>query len=453
MDSHESLLARQQADVFSELLRSSRRLAWSADRLAAERTARLRALLQHAAARSAGWKERLGDLDPSTATEADLARLPVLTKTDLTADFDRLVTDPALTWDRVRTHAERHPDGTYLDGRFRLVASSGTGGTRTHHVYDWDEWVALAALTIRWRRSSGAPDGLMASLYADSPVHISGALHAFFAGAAAAPARLVHLPATLALPEIVGGLNTADPDRLQGYPSMVQLLALEAGAGRLRIRPRWVSTSGEQCTDAVRAAVRAAWQVDVYDVFGCSEGVYAFPCAPGRSMHLPDDLAIVEPVDHHDQPVPLGRPAHKLLVTSLYRRAQPLIRYELTDATTLSDEPCPCGCAHRRIVDLRGRSVGAFVYAGGRAVHCMSLATALLADPAVVEYQVRQTPRGALVTVATNGPCDTGALGAALALLMRRSGIPDPDVVVRVTDRLDRLWSGKLRQFEPLGTA
>ena len=159
------------------------------------------------------------------------------------------------------------------------------------------------------------------------------------------------------------------------------LLALEARAGRLTISPKGIATGGEQCTDEIRAAVADAWGVEIYDFWGCSEGVSAFPCSARDGLHLPDDLTILEPVDRHGNVVAPGQPADRVLLTSLYNKTQPLIRYEITDAMTVMPGTCECGCAHRRITDLAGRTDSVFVYDGGAAVHWLGMTTVLLQRP------------------------------------------------------------------------
>lgn len=452
MEGYAALLERQREAVFAELLRATRRLAWTPERLAAERERRLRELLTHAAAGAPFWRERLAGIDLERFREADLAALPVLTKGELQAEFDRIVTVPGITWAKATAHVGSLAEDSYLEGTYRVVATSGSGGPRTVFVYGFEEWACFVALVTRWRRRSGEPEGRLASLFARNPKHVSGALHAFLEGAGEAPVPVTHLPANLPVPEIVAGLNAAEPEILQGYPSMVELLAGEAMAGRLRSSPRWVATCGEQCTESARAAVRAAWGVEIYDFWGCSEGAYAFPCRERAGMHLPDDLVIVEPVDRDNRPVPFGAPADKLLLTNLYNKTQPLIRYEIDDAVTIVEEPCACGCAHRRIVEVRGRTDSVFSYENGASVHHLGMAGILQSDPAVAELQVSQTPKGIEVALVTRGGCDTGSLRGRLEELLRRSGLEDPKVVVRTTSSLDRLWSGKLRQFEPLGT-
>src|SRR6185295_8452652 len=100
---------------------------------------------------------------------------------------------------------------------------------------------------------------------------------------------------------------------------------------------------------------------------------------------------------------------------------------------------CSCGCAHRRITDLRGRTDSFFMYDNGAAVHWLGMTTVLLSDPDVLELQVTQTPRGAEVSVATAGRCDIEQLRRGLVDLMTKAGLPDPKVTIREVDSLDRL--------------
>jgi hypothetical protein len=72
--------------------------------------------------------------------------------------------------------------------------------------------------------------------------------------------------------------------------------------------------------------------------------------------------------------------------------------------------------------------------------------------PAVREFQVRQTDRGAEVTAVVEGAPDLAALSAAVQDALRRAGLPGPQVVIRRVDALDRdPLTGKARRFIPLG--
>jgi phenylacetate-coenzyme A ligase PaaK-like adenylate-forming protein len=126
-------------------------------------------------------------------------------------------------------------------------------------------------------------------------------------------------------------LNRAQPVLLQGYPSVLSLLAEERAAGRLRIAPVAVTGSSEQFQPDARARVAAAFGVGVVDLFGSTEGVLGSSAPDDATIVLASDLAIVELVDEGNRPVPPGTPSAKVLVTNLMNPTQPLIRYELTD--------------------------------------------------------------------------------------------------------------------------
>ena len=69
------------------------RLAWSADQISRERQRALRETLAFAKAKSPWHSRRLESIEPQSFTEADLQRLPVMTKTDVMANWDEIVTD------------------------------------------------------------------------------------------------------------------------------------------------------------------------------------------------------------------------------------------------------------------------------------------------------------------------------------------------------------------------
>jgi phenylacetate-CoA ligase len=443
---HEELRRAQRVDVGALTLAHARRLRWSKEQIATERRTRLRELVAHAVEHSPFHAERLAGVDPSRVTEEELSSFPVMTKDDLMSEFDWVVTDPRLSLAVVEDHMAQAEDRQYLYDRFRVVTSSGSSGRRGVYVYDWDEWVALALMQSRGRLgmvdgSPRPPGRTTASLYAGAGAHLSRVMRSFLAE----PGEDIHhLPMTLPVAKVVQGLNGLWPELLMGYPSAIDLMVREAEGGRLTIRPRYVETCGELLMERTRQAVRAIWGVEIDDSWAVVEGAHAFSCAAGQGLHLADDLVIVEPVDVDGRPVPPGEPAAKLYLTNLYNRTEPLIRFEIADGLTLLDDLCPCGCAHRRITDLTGRADVVFDYGNDVRVHPMQLRLEL---HDVSEYQVRQTARGAIVKIVSRRPDELAPIRTRVARALQMAGVPHPAVVVEAVDRLERLPSGKLRQF------
>jgi phenylacetate-CoA ligase len=427
-----------------------RRLRWDAGRLAAERERRLRELLVHAADRSPFWRERLAGRDLANFTEADLPSLPILTKAEMMEEFDRLVTVPGLTRARVEQHLDMLSGDGYLDDKYRAIITSGYVEAPSLHVYGWDAFVTFVMQGSRWTGRRGEdPDAVLAQCFSCSPKHESGIFYAFSTFESGGPTSHC-FDATLPLDKIVDGLNNAHPavQALQGWPSLIRELALEAIQGRLTIKPTWVSIAGEICTPPVREAVRSAWGIEASEFWGCSEGTYAFPCGVGEGMHVADDLVILEPADADGNVVPYGRPADRMLLTNLYNLDQPLIRYDLVDAVTISDGPCPCGCAHRRISSVNGRINGAFQYDGGARVPRAALEQTVLATPGVANFFVGKAQGGVDVSVVTDGSSDLEHLRMELIDVLRRHGGPQSDVSVQEVGSIERLSRGKCKQFD-----
>jgi phenylacetate-CoA ligase len=89
-------------------------------------------------------RKRLQHVDLDSLGEASLAALPTMTKDDLMANFDEIVTDDRLRLDVVEDHLERLTGAdAYLFGRYHAGASSGSTGRRGVFVYDWDGWITV----------------------------------------------------------------------------------------------------------------------------------------------------------------------------------------------------------------------------------------------------------------------------------------------------------------------
>ena len=444
------LVRRQRAELQDTYMKGVRRLRWDAGRLAAERERRLRELLVWAADRSPFWRERLAGRDLANFAESDLPSLPVLTKAEMMEEFDRLVTVPGLTRARVQQHVDQLTGDGYLDDEYRAIVTSGYTEPPSYHVYGWDAFITFVMQGSRWTgRRGDDPDAVLAQCFSCSAKHESGIFYAFSTFDSGGPTSHC-FDATLPLSEIVDGLNHARPavQALQGWPSLIRELAVEAMQGRLTIQPSWVSIAGEICTPPVRKAVRSAWGIEASEFWGCSEGTYAFPCGVGEGMHIADDLVILEPADADGNVVPYGQPADRMLLTNLYNLAQPLIRYDLADAVTISDDPCPCGCAHRRITSVNGRINGAFPYESGALVPRAAVEQTLLAAPGVANFFVGKTRRGVDVSVVTDGSCDLQHLRTKLIELLRRHGVSEPNVGVQEVGSIERLSRGKCKQFD-----
>jgi phenylacetate-CoA ligase len=449
----DTLRARYGEAFGNRLPEHIQRLPWDAGRLATHQRERLRALLACAIERSAFHARRLGGIDPGRFELDDLAGLPVMSKEQMMASFDELVTDRRLTRVRAEQHlAASAVEPGLLSGGYVCLASGGSSGLRGLFVQTIEEFAEFSASILRRLvarlAAAGAPppDGVPVALVgAASPVHASG----FAAAAAAAgrPVRAISAPATLPLAGLVQRLNQVRPLVVMAHTSKLALLAGEQRAGRLQIAPVSVTAMGEQLTETNRAVISDAFGIPLINQFTSTEGLVGHSEPGGTVLTFASDMCIAELVGKDNRPVPDGTPSAKVLVTNLYNHTQPLIRYELTDRFTR--RPADPGSGYLRAT-VEGRADDTFCY-GAIAVDPLVIRTVMVRTPAALEYQVCQTGDGIDIAVVASGPLDHAALATALARSLRAAGLPNPQVHVRqVPDIARHPETGKARRFIPL---
>jgi phenylacetate-CoA ligase len=436
--------------VVAQALRHARALAererWPMERREARKRERLTDLVRHAARHSAYYREALAGYDPGVGAGS----LPELSKATMMERFDEVVCDQRLRRDALLRHAEQlRDDGLYL-GAYRAMTTSGSSGRKGLFVYDQAGWATIAGQFLYFSAMAGTRPRLprlkLAAIGGGSPAHMSrrGAqtldvgLH-----------RILSLPVTRPVGELVAALNAFDPDVLNVYPSMGVLLAEEQLAGRLRLSLRTMSTSSELRTPEAAARIEEAFGVRPFDLYATTEGLWGGECERHAGPHLFEEDVIVENVDEDGRAVPDGTPGARLLVTNLANRVQPLIRLEVSDAVTLSATTCGCGRTLRRLERVEGRAEDVIWLpgAGGRPVAVVPMQFSVVArDRDVVEFQVVQEGGRLVVLVVGRGaaPGLEERVRAGVDERLRALGLPNIEIEVRRRDALERSAGGKL---------
>lgn len=416
---------------FAAALRQSRELvARERDPVEAFQRERLDALVAHARARSAFYRDwDGGTLDKATMMER----------------FDEIVTDPRLRRDALLAHVEGLRGEELYLGRYRAMTTSGSSGRKGLFVYDRPEWIALMAQFLRYTATAGvrprfprrlriavvlSPNGRHMSRRCARSVDVG--VH-----------RVLALSVTQPMSELVARLNAYRPQSLSSFPTIAVQLAEEQRAGRLRIAPELISLSSELLTDEMADRVEETWGVRPHNLYASTEGLWGVDCAEHAGIHLFEDMVRVENVDERGAPVPDGEPGAKLLITNLFNYTQPLLRLELPDAVTIAADPCACGRTLRRMQSIAGRSDDVLTLSGVR-VHPLQFAV-ISRDRDVVEFQVVQTGAASVrvLVVAHDDVC--ARLRDAVTERLRALGVPDPVVEVERRPLLERPASGKLQ--------
>jgi phenylacetate-coenzyme A ligase PaaK-like adenylate-forming protein len=437
-----------------------RRDAWTRDRVEQHQREQLRGLVAHALANSRYYRERYRQA--GLGPDAGLEELPIVNKQSVMERYDDFVTDARLKLADLEAHLARVRGDEFYLGRYRVMATGGTTGLRGVFVYAADEWALSVASTLRTSSFMGLRTRpgrrlRVASVTAASPVHWGGR---YAATSGLGLASIVHLDARTPLPVVVEALNRHKPDLLSCYPSVASMLAREQLAGRLVIEPQAVATSGEPRSEELCVLMRRAWGDVLFDGYATTEsGFCGMECVEHRGIHLLEDLTIFEVVDDEYRPVSPGTEGRRLLVTNLFNRTLPLIRYELSDMVVVSDDECPCGRPWRLATSISGRSEDVLRLPkndGSVAlVHPTTLTGVLESTSGVREFHVLHDRGRLVVSVAIEPDADADRLRGELTEEMRDAlagvGATCP-VTIDMVDHIERRGlAGKVRLVEERG--
>ena len=291
------------------------------------------------------WQQQ-GLTPPEIEGIEDLRKLPVISRRDFEQD---LLQNP--------------PFGTY-QGDFpavRVQASSGSSGNPKPFFQTRNDWEVVANLWSRRFHAQGVKEGDIFQLVFTYSLFIAGFTAtegAMKLGALVVPTGSGAVTPSERQVRILSEWRTTV---LAGTPSYV--LHLADVAERMGMNPRRdfklrvTCHTAEPMTEAARRSIEERWGVQAYDNFGSVEtGAPTFECPEKNGYHINEDAYIFEILDREKlTPMPPGEEG-VVVVTSLFKEAAPVIRYNLEDISSILEEPCPCGRTFRKLMKIKGRT-------------------------------------------------------------------------------------------------
>ena len=388
---------------------------------------RLRAIIKHAYSNIQFYHEKFktAKVRPDDIrTIRDLPKIPVTTKSEVRSAF------------RAKTIVNGKTDLS----KCHLSRTSGSSGDPLTVVYDekaedfqkavavrsfleagghfYDKWVAItspqrARRKKRWFQRLSLLSPMWLSLF-DPPEH--------------------HIKV----------LRRLKPDVLEGYFSSIWLIARKMQEnGITDIRPRVLIGSAEALTDKARKFIDSTFGVEIYDQFGCVEvGRSAWECEEHNGWHMDMDALAMEFVKDNEQ-VASGEEG-RLLYTSLYNYAMPLIRYDVGDLCIPTDEMCPCGRGLALIKHIEGRTDNFVTTPDGRVVSPIIWTILMRAIPGIAHYRIVQESKSEL-TVQLVKDNDFSSKTVSQIKNAIKKALGDVQIKIELMEELPRDKTGKLR--------
>jgi phenylacetate-CoA ligase len=306
---------------------------------AALQAERLRATVAWAVERVPFHRERLGGV--SVRGLEDLPELPFTRKSDL---------------------REHYPFGLFAVSTAELArihASSGTKGKPTVVGYTAGDLAVWREAMARVMVAAGARPGDMLHVAFGYGLFTGGL--GFHDGAERIGMTVVPVSSgNTARHHLL--LQDFKPPGICGTPSFVLHIAesmAEQGGDPRALGLRYGMFGAEPWTEGLRTALERAFGLQAYDTYGLSEIVgpgVAGECERRDGLHVCDDHFLPEIIDPATGAVRPPGQEGELVLTTLTKRAIPMVRYRTGDVTSLITEPCPCGRTSVRIARIKGRA-------------------------------------------------------------------------------------------------
>lgn len=376
--------------LFDKMLKTYNGDHWSRDKIESVQKNRLDALVKAARESSPFYKELYADIEDDYL----LSNLPSVSKPELMAHFDDVLTDRNITMDRIDAFTQDLDNiGRLIDDKYLIFKTSGSTGNPAVVLYDKSN-IDVSSAVAAFRTFARKEDfqkfmkhgKKTAGVFADYGFYLACGMSKYLQLKMPRQKTKITVDVNAPEAEIIKRLNDFQPAMLSGYPSN---LALLADFEELNIHPDVVITGGELLTDEIRGKLTDKFGCYVQTHYSCTEGGEIACECEEKHLHINEDWVIVEPVDEDNNPVPFGKMSDKVLITNLSNYIQPFIRYELTDRVIVHNEKCKCGRTTLWL-EIEGRTDDILEFDNGVRIAPMSLYKVLEEVKTIRRFQLIQ---------------------------------------------------------------
>lgn len=393
---------------------------------------RLGRLLTHAYQEVPYYREvfdRCGMTPRDVKSEADVRRIPVLTKT------------------AVQEHRASLMARNYRGAALLSASSGGSTGQPTRLVLDPERKAAEVGDTWGYHDWAGWRPG-------DPLVRLWGSLDAptFKRRAYRRLARIginelrlnVHQMDAAAMDRFADMMTTFRPLLFVGYANAFFAVARHlVDRGHSLFGALGVVTTAEMLFPDQRRIIEQAFGCKVFNRYASQEiGQLAGECAHGN-LHINHQNVYVE-FEGATGPALDGRPG-TTIVTDLHNYAMPFIRYQIGDLGVPIARRCACGRSMPVLGDVKGRVSDVIVTPAGHYIFADDIAEIFYPLEAIVQFQVIQERRDALTVKIVKGPDVHPTVDAYVLRRLREAVGEGMEVTLSTVRSIPVLPSGKHR--------
>jgi len=270
---------------------------------------------------SKGIKE--SDLDT-----IDIENIPPVDKALIMDHFNELLTVSDVTQQQLLDFLDKSEDANnlFLD-KYHVIHTSGSSCKLGLFVYSKKEWDTFypyitKLFPFNFRRSKSCFVGATGG-------HFTG--NSFISWSKKGIASFFNKPLILDINDSIDGLikkiNDFQPTILGGYFNGIKVLAQKQESGELHISPKILTNCGEGINAKDKEYIEEVFGAKMANLYGFAECVVSgFGRDEYDGIYLMDDICMIEIKEDH------------ILLTNLFNKTEPLIRYRIDDYLKLKED-------------------------------------------------------------------------------------------------------------------
>jgi phenylacetate-CoA ligase len=357
--------------------------------------------------------------------------------------FGSLQDFPVIDKQVIKAHGEAFRSDVFRNARLQVMHTSGSTGTPFAVLQDPDKRRRVLAEMICFGRRAGYQVGdrfvftRVWNRLNRKPWHVALRENAImFDISSLDGTRLEALRALLR--------SDTDIRCMLGYPSTLGPLARhleQRSDGPESFHLRTIISISERLPQQLREALRSRFGCTVVARYSNQEnGVLAQQCPDRDEYHLNTASYVFEYLRlDGDQPARPDDPA-RMVVTDLFNRAMPLIRYDTGDVVVRQPDTA-CGWRTETLREVEGRRMDVLYDTEDRRLSPVVVCNAFWPFTGLRQFQLIQEARGQY-TLVLNG-ADPGGTDESFAAIVRGFLGAEAAVTVQRVDRIPQLASGK----------
>ena len=406
---------------------------WSKEQITAYQNKHLQQLITHAYNNVPYYTKQFNalNLKPSDIkTKEDLHKLPIINKKIVADNFNDFLAKDF----KERKTLRRHTGGT-----------TGLAFEFYNDVKSWAINWAVKKRAFEWGKYVVGKDKLAVlaggSLLPQDGMGLKDRLWRYLQ-------NFHSMPITKMTPEImhkyVLELKENKIQFLRGYPTAVYTLAKYMVNNNLKVPLTSIFTTAEMLYDYQRETMREAFGCEVYDWYGCGDGVgNALQCSKHEGFHISFETSIFE-IIKNDGNEANDEEKGEVVLTSLHDYAMPFIRYAPGDIAIKGNDNCECGRKLTRINKIVGRSSDIIEFSNGITLNGLSIPFEAWTDK-ISKFQIVQVEKDSVevLFIPTKGFTEQDTQ-AALDIMKYQCG-EGVNIKISLVKKIPTPKSGKFR--------